>query len=115
MTNISSQAIRTRTFPKEVLMAVLLFQTRGRTLSEATQGIGELKRLYEDELRRRGFTEVVRSDAEVAGNKNGCRVAIVHLQIAGRNFHEVFMLAGDTGAAARNVLNEAVGIRFHFL
>jgi hypothetical protein len=61
----------------------------------------------------RGYTEVVRSDAEVAGNKSGCRVAIVHLQIAGPNFHEVFMLAGDSLDAARAVLGEAVGITFH--
>jgi hypothetical protein len=96
-------------------MAVLLFQTRVRTLSAATQGIGELKRLYENALRERGFTDVVRSDSEVAGNKSGCRLAIVHLQIAGPNFHEVFMVGGDSGDAARGILGEAVGIRFHFL
>jgi hypothetical protein len=96
-------------------MAVLLFQTRGRTLSEATQGIGELKRLYENALRERGFADVIRSDSEVAGNKSGCRLAIVHLPIAGRNFHEVFMIGGDSGDAARSILAEAVGIMFHVL
>lgn len=94
-------------------MAVLLFQFRGRTVAPPIQGIGELKRLYENEFRRLGFTDVVRSEFEVAGNKNGCRVAVVHLKIAGPNFHEVFMLGGDNGDAARNVLNEAVDIKFH--
>lgn len=96
-------------------MAALFFQTRGRTLSEATQGIGELKRLYEHELRRLGYSDVIRSDSEVAGNKSGCRLAIVHLHISGPNFHEVFMVAGDDGNTARGVLAEAVAIRFHFL
>ena len=95
-------------------MAALFFHNRVHVLSEATQGIEELKRLYENALRsQHGFTDVIRSNSEVAGNKNGCRLAIVHLQIAGPKFHEVFMVAGDDGGVARNILAEAVRITFH--
>ncbi|QEL16446.1 hypothetical protein [Limnoglobus roseus] len=96
-------------------MAALFFQTRTRTVSPATQGIGEINRLYENELRRLGYADVVRTPSEVAGNKNGCRLSIVHLPIAGANFYEVFMVAGDTVPAAQGVLGEAVAIVFHFL
>jgi hypothetical protein len=98
-----------------ILVATLLFKYRPRVLSAATENIGEVKRSYKDALQRLGFTDVVHSSSEVAGNKNGCRVAILHLHIAGPNFHEVFMVGGDNADASRNVLEEAVAIRFHFL
>jgi hypothetical protein len=96
-------------------MAALFFQTRPRVLSAATENIGEVKRSYKVELERRGYTDVVHSASEVAGNKNGCRVAILHLHNSGPNFHEVFMVGGDNGDNSRAVLAEVVAIRFHFL
>jgi hypothetical protein len=58
-------------------------------------------------LKQDGFTDVVNTQSEVAANRGGVRVSILHLHIADRNFWQVFMAAGDT-AATQSTLNEVV-------
>ena len=42
-------------------------------------------------LKQDGFTDVVNTQSEVAANRGGVRVSILHLHIADRNFWQVFM------------------------
>ena len=58
-------------------------------------------------LKQDGFTDVVNTQSEVAANRGGVRVSILHLHIADRNFWQVFMASGDT-AATQSTLNEVV-------
>jgi hypothetical protein len=46
-------------------MAALFWNSEVRVLSEATENIGELKRVIEDELQRNGFLDVRRNNLEV--------------------------------------------------
>jgi hypothetical protein len=77
-------------------------------LSEALGSIGELKGVIDDALRQIGFSDVVNNQSEVAGNRNGVRVSILHLHIADRSFYQVFMAAGDTGDVTQGTINEVV-------
>jgi hypothetical protein len=97
-------------------MAFLFFNYRSMGLSEALASIGELKGVVADTLKKDGFTNVVNSPSEVAGNRGGVRVSILHLHIADRNFWQVFMASGDT-AATQTTLNEVVNKveHLHFL
>ncbi|MBA2521291.1 MAG: hypothetical protein H0V24_16665 [Chloroflexia bacterium] len=79
-------------------MAGLAFRTERRELNPALGNIGELKNvIFHSVLRERGFTDVVNTPSEVAGNRNGCRVAILHLHIADRDFWRVAMCMCDGG------------------
>ena len=91
-------------------MAGLAFRTDVRELNPALGSIGELKNvIFHSVLRARGFTDVVNTPAEVAGNRNGCRVFILHLHIAGRNFHRVVVCMCDGGFdKARATVDEVV-------
>ena len=88
-------------------MAFLFAHTRSMTLSDALANVGELKNVIATTLRRDGFTDVVNTPSEVAGNRAGVRVSILHLHIADGRFWQVFMAGGDT-AATQQSLNEVV-------
>lgn len=88
-------------------MAFLFFNTRSMGLSDALANIGELKGVVANTLKTDGFTDVVNTPTEVAGNRGGVRVSIQHLHITNRNFWQVFMAGGDT-AATQTTLNEVV-------
>ena len=88
-------------------MAFLFFNFRSMGLSEALANVGELKGVVANTLKQDGFTDVVNTQSEVAANRGGVRVSILHLHIADRSFWQVFMAAGDT-AATQSTLNEVV-------
>ena len=88
-------------------MAFLFFNAHSMGLSQALANIGEYKGVVVNTLQQDGFTDVVNTQTEVAGNRGGVRVSILHLQIANRTFWQVFMAAGDT-AATQTTLNEVV-------
>ncbi|KJC61120.1 hypothetical protein UP10_09520 [Bradyrhizobium sp. LTSPM299] len=88
-------------------MAFLFANTRSMSLSDALANIGELKGVIANTLKQSGFTDVINNPSEVAGNKNGVRLSVLHLHIAGRQFWQVFMAGGDT-AATQQTLNDVV-------
>ena len=88
-------------------MAFLFFNFRSMELSQALANVGELKGVVANTLKTDGFTDVVNTQSEVAGNRSGVRVSILHLHIADRKFWQVFMAGGDT-AATQTTLNEVV-------
>lgn len=79
-----------------------------RTLSSATENIGEIKMSAADILRKKGFSDVVHNRQEVAGNKGGCRVSIAHFHRTGREFWEVVMCTCETAEQARGMVNDIV-------
>jgi hypothetical protein len=61
-----------------------------RELNPALGSIGELKNVISHSvLEARRFTDVVNTPGEVAGNRDACRVSILHLHIADRSFWRV--------------------------
>jgi hypothetical protein len=78
-------------------------------LSNAMGGIGELKGVIADELRKIGFTDVVNTQAEVAGNRSGMRLSVLHLHIGNRSFFQQVMAAGDERDATLRSVNDVVG------
>src|SRR5262245_36310686 len=89
-------------------MAALFFNFRRMDLSVALANVGELKNVIFHELERIGFTDVVNTPSEVAGNRNGVRVSILHLHIGGQSFWQVFMAGGDAVGVTQQTLNEVV-------
>ncbi len=89
-------------------MAALFFNTHQKELSQALANVGELKSSIAEALRKTGFTDVVHTQTEVAGNRSGVRVSIQHLLIGGRNFWEVVVAAGDALNATQATINEVV-------
>ena len=88
-------------------MAFLFFNFRSMGLSQALANVGELKGAVANALKQDGFTGVVNTQSEVAGDKNGVRVSILHLHIVDRQFWQVFMAGGDN-ANTQTILNEVV-------
>lgn len=80
-------------------MAFLWWNSSVRELTPGTANIGELKRVIENSLKEMGFSDVARSELDVAGNKTGIRVSIGHFHIADRRFWELVMAAGDNEQA----------------
>jgi hypothetical protein len=86
-------------------MAELAFEYEEFELSEALANIGELKNVISHSvLEEKGFTNVVHTPSEVAGDRNGCRVSILHLHIADRNFWQVVMCSCDGGSHKANAM-----------
>jgi hypothetical protein len=54
------------------------------------------------------FRDVVNDDQEVAGNRGGMRLAILHLPISGRTFYEQVIAVGDDFDATRALVNGIV-------
>jgi hypothetical protein len=96
-------------------MAFLFFNTRSMGLSLALANVGELKGVIANTLKQDGFTDVVNTPTEVAGNRGGVRVSIQHLHIVDRNFWQVFVAAGDTNATLptlNEVVNKVENLKF---
>jgi hypothetical protein len=99
-------------------MAALFANTRQMDLSEALGSVGELKNVIANELRQAGFTDVVDTQAEVAGNRGGgVRLSVLHLPIAGRSFYQIVMAGGDAADVTLGAVNEIVNRiqNLHFL
>jgi hypothetical protein len=88
-------------------MAALAARSDVRELNPALGSIGELKNvIVHSVLEERGFTDVVNTPSEVAGNRRGCRLSILHLHIANRRFWRVVMCACDNFENARASVDE---------
>lgn len=88
----------------------LFFKYRDITLSEALANIGELKTVIADALRKKGFTDVVTTSSEVAGNRSGVRVSILHLLIGGSRFWQVIMAGGNVGETTQRTVDEVLSM-----
>jgi hypothetical protein len=78
-------------------MAFLFATNRQFELNNKFQDIGRLKQSIFSLLASTGTLDnLVNAPGEVAGNRNGVRVSVVHLPMSGRRFHEVVMAGGDT-------------------
>jgi hypothetical protein len=99
-------------------MSGLAARSDRRELNPALGSIGELKNVIAHRvLGERGFRDVVNTETEVAGNRSGCRVSILHLHIADRSFWRVVMCMCDGGfdqarATVDEVVNEINNLRF---
>jgi hypothetical protein len=90
-------------------MAALVIDEHTTTLSQALANIGELKGAVADALQKNGFTDVVNTAGEVAGNRPvGVRLSVSYLHIANRDYWQVTCAAGDTAAAAQQAVNDMV-------
>ena len=98
-------------------MAALFANSSRMDLNEALANIGELKNVIANELRGKGFTDVVDTQAEVAGNRSGVRVSVLHLFIGGRSFWQVVMAGVDATDVTQGTVNEVVQTinHLHFL
>lgn len=72
--------------------------------------LADLKRAIEQKFRRNGFSDVVVTRSEVAGNKGGCRVSIIHLHRTGTQYWQVVMCSCPTLNQAQRLLNETLAI-----
>ena len=78
-------------------------------MSQALANIGELKGVVADSLTKLGFSDVVNTSGEVAGNRpTGVRVSVSYLHIADRGFWQVVCACGDTVPAAQKAVNDTV-------
>jgi hypothetical protein len=91
-------------------MASLFANSQRKELNPALGSVGELKNVIANELRRNGFTDVIDNQAEVAGNRSGVRLSVLHLPIDGRTFWQVVMAGGDTGDVTLGAVNQVVDI-----
>lgn len=88
-------------------MAALSIRSDRRELNPAVASIGELKNVIANSvLKAREFTEVVNTPGEVAGNRSGCRLSVLHFHIADRQFWRVVVASGDSFDAARTAVDE---------
>ncbi len=70
--------------------------------------IADHRRAVMSKLREKGFSDVVLTASEVAGNKGGCRVSIIHLHRTGSQYWEVVMCSCPTHNQASQMLNETL-------
>ena len=90
-------------------MAALFFNFRSMELNPALGSVGELKNVIANTLREdMHFTDVVDTESEVAGNRSGVRISILHLFIGGRSFWQVVMGGGDAGNVTQGAVNEVM-------
>ena len=88
-------------------MAALAMRSEVRELNPALASIGELKNvIMHSVLAAQGYTDVVNTPGEVAGNRDGCRMSVVHLHIADRNFWRVVACACDDFDQARRKVDD---------
>jgi hypothetical protein len=88
-------------------MAGLAARSEVRELNPSLGSIGELKNVIAHSvLEARRFTEVINTPGEVAGNRDGCRLSVLHLHIADRSFWQVVMCACDSFDTARAAVDE---------
>jgi hypothetical protein len=91
-------------------VAALFANSQRRELNPALGSVGELKNVIADQLKKHAFTDVIDNQSEVAGNRNGVRLSVLHLPIQGRTFWEVVMAGGDNGNVTLESVNEVVSI-----
>ena len=94
-------------------MAGLAFRFERFELNEVLGSIGELKNVIAHSvLEASGFSDVVDTESEVAGNRPGARVSVLHLPIVDRQFWRVVMGVSDAGfdpaSAAVNEVSQAI-------
>ena len=91
-------------------MAALFYNFHSMELNPALANIGELKNVIANSvLKASGFTDVVNTASEVAGNRSGgVRLSVLHLHISGVNFWQVVTAAGDAGDVTLQAVNEVV-------
>lgn len=90
-------------------MAGLAIQSERRELNPALANIGELKNVIAHSvLTERGFTDVVNTPGEVAGNRSGCRISVIHLHNADRNFWRVAACVCDGGFGEASAMVDEV-------
>ena len=91
-------------------MASLFANSQRKELNPTLGSVGELKNVIAGELKKHAFTDVINNQSEVAGNRNGVRLSVLHLPIDGRTFWQVVMAGGDTGNVTLAAVNEVVAI-----
>ena len=91
-------------------MASLFANSQRKELNPSLGSVGELKNAIATALKSNGFTDVINNQSEVAGNRNGVRLSILHLPIDGRTFWQVVMAGGDTGDVTLGSVNQVVDI-----
>lgn len=89
-------------------MASLWWNSEVRDVSVALSGIGELKLVISNALKKKDFSDVSLNNLEVAGGKNGVWISIGHFHIADRRFWEIVMGSGDSVEQTKGVVNEVV-------
>ena len=90
-------------------MAGLFLRTERRELNPSLGSVGELKNVIEHSVfRGRGFTDVVNTQSEVAGNRPGVRVSVIYLFIGDRSFWRVVSCVADAGFSAAQVAGDEV-------
>ena len=87
-------------------MAVLFCNTRRMTLSEELANAAELKGIIANQMVDDGFEDVVNNQSEVAGNRDGMRLSVLHLFIGDRDFFQQVMAAGDQADATQELVNQ---------
>ena len=91
-------------------MAALFANSQSKELNPALGSVAELKNVIANELKRNGFTDVINNPSEVAADRNGVRLSVLHLPIDGRTFWQVVMAGGDTSDATLGAVNQVVDI-----
>jgi hypothetical protein len=89
-------------------MAGLAFRFARRELNPNVGSIGELKNVIASRVfRDHGFTNVVNTESDVAGDRPGCRAFVLHLPVTNREFWRVVVATHDSGFdPARSTVNE---------
>jgi hypothetical protein len=86
-------------------MASLFFDTRGKGVN---QPIESFKGTVAGELRRSGFTDVVHTPGEVAGNRaGGVRLSVSYFP-NGEDFWQLVAAAGDTPDVTRKAVADGL-------
>ena len=91
-------------------MAALFANSQRKELNPALGSVGELKNVIANELKKHAFTDVIDNQSEVAGNRKGVRLSVLHLPIEGRTFWQVVMAGGETADVTLAAVNEVVAI-----
>ncbi|MFC9892556.1 hypothetical protein ACFVMC_02565 [Nocardia sp. NPDC127579] len=90
-------------------MAFLFCNTRQMQLGpQHPPTIGEHKANIAHVLNQSAFSSVIVNDAEVAGNRAGMRLSILHLPIGNGRFYEQVMAAGTERDPTLGLVNEIV-------
>jgi hypothetical protein len=97
-------------FNWRIYMAALFANSQSKELNPALGSVAELKNVIANELTKNGFTDVIDNQSEVAGNRSGVRLSVLHLPIDGRRFWQVVMAGGDTTDATLGAVNQVVDI-----
>lgn len=88
-------------------MAALAIKSERRELNPAVGSIGELKNvIFHNVLKERGFANAVNTPGEVAGDRDGGRLSVVHLHIGDRSFWRVVACGCDDFNKGRAMVDE---------